>query len=108
MKRFVPIFFLLLSAISGCANHYYSIKEDGLHLYLLKPEADRVEFASSLDAFKLHSAQKIDAKTWEVQLPTNREFRYFYLVDGAVFSPPCRFMETDDFGSSNCLFIPGM
>jgi hypothetical protein len=108
MKRFVWILILLLFGITGCATHYYSIKEDTLHLYLLKPEARSVYFACSLDAFKLHRAKKNNGKIWEVQLPANREFRYFYLVDDVVFSTPCRFMETDDFGSRNCIFIPGM
>jgi hypothetical protein len=108
MKRFVWLFILPLFGISGCATHYYSIKEDALYLYLLKPEARNVSFACSLDAFRLHGAQKIDGKTWEVRLPADREFKYFYLVDGAVFSPSCRFMETDDFGSTNCIFVPDM
>jgi len=108
MKRFAWILFPLLFGTSGCAAHYYRIKEDALHLYLRKPEARSVYFASSLDAFRLHSAQKIDGRAWEVQLPAKREFRYFYLVDGKVFSPPCRFFETDDFGSTNCIFVPDM
>lgn len=108
MRRYALILPLLIYGISGCATHYYSMREDGLYLYLRKPEAHSVYFASSLDAFKLHRAQKIDNKTWEVQLSADKEFRYFYLVDGDVFSPKCRFSEIDDFGSTNCIFVPGM
>jgi hypothetical protein len=108
MKRLAWILILLVFGVSGCASHYYSIKNDVLHLYLLKPEVRSIYFASSLDAFELHSVKSMDGKTWEVQLPTDREFKYFYLVDDAVFLPPCRFMEPDDFGSKNCIFIPGM
>lgn len=108
MKRLAGILILLVIGTSGCASHYYRIKDDLLHLYLLKTEARSVYFASSLDAFELHNVKRIDAKTWEVQLPAGREFKYFYLVDDAVFLPPCRFMETDDFGTKNCIFIPGM
>ena len=32
----------------------------------------------------------------------------FYIVDGAVYLPQCRLKEQDDFGSANCLYIPGM
>ncbi|MBN2059057.1 MAG: hypothetical protein JW882_01460 [Deltaproteobacteria bacterium] len=108
MKGRIRIFILLACGISGCAGHYYSIEKDVLHLYLLKPEAGSVYFASSLDGFELHGVKKIDDKTWEVQLPAKREFKYFYVVDDVVFLPPCRFTEADDFGSKNCIFIPGM
>ena len=108
MKRRIWIIILLACGISGCASHYYSVENDVLHLYLLKPKARSVYFASSLDGFELHSVKKIDGKTWEVQLTANKEFKYFYLVDDVVFLPPCRFMEKDDFGSKNCIFIPGM
>lgn len=108
MKRFFGIACLLLLGLTGCATHYYSIKGEVLHLYLHKPEARKVYFACSLDAFELRSARKIDPETWAVELPADREFRYFYIADGEVFSPSCRFKEMDDFGSQNCIFIPGM
>jgi hypothetical protein len=36
------------------------------------------------------------------------QFSYFYLVDGEVFLPECTLTESDDFGSRNCVYAPGM
>ncbi|MEW6674281.1 MAG: hypothetical protein AB1427_21515 [Thermodesulfobacteriota bacterium] len=108
MKRLAWVLILLACGAGGCASHYYSIRDEVLHLYLLESKARSVYFASSLDSFELHGAKRIDNKTWEVQLPAGREFKYFYLIDDAVFLPPCRFEEADDYGSKNCIFMPDM
>ncbi|MBW2220522.1 MAG: hypothetical protein JRF40_13705 [Deltaproteobacteria bacterium] len=98
----------LMVGLSGCASHYYRIEADRLHLYLKNPEANKIYFSYSLDKFELHPAKKIDAETWMVILPADREFSYFYIADKEVFLPVCRFTELDDFGSRNCIFIPGL
>jgi hypothetical protein len=33
----------------------------------------------------------------------DRDFSYFYLVDGKVLQPDCRMHEQDDFGGTNCV-----
>jgi len=67
----------------------------------------RVVFAASLDAYTTHPASKIDGSRWAVSVAADAEFRYFYIVDGAVYVPECRFYEQDDFGSRNCVYVPG-
>lgn len=98
---------LLLILTSGCATHYYQVDGEMLSIYLDKPDAHEVIFACSLDGFKPHAASKVDGR-WVVMLPSEGPFRYYYLLDGEVFVPPCRLREDDDFGSQNCIFEPLM
>lgn len=103
------LFFILVAAaiaLTGCQSHYYKINDDSVSMYLKNPEAGSVLFASSQEGFNCQKASKTDDRTWEVTLPYTSGFSYFYIVDGKVFIPPCRFKENDDFGSENCLFIP--
>ena len=97
------LIFMLLS--SGCSTHYYRIKADILELYLNKPDAQRVVFACSLDAFEPHEANNLDGR-WVVSVQRKDQFRYFYMIDGELFLPPCQLKEKDDFGSENCIFDP--
>ena len=108
MKRWVAVIIVAMIGLAGCAGHYYRIKGDTLYLYVKKTNVQAVYFASSLEDFKLQTARKIGSDTWSVRLPANREFKYFYIADSEVFLPECRFTETDDFGSINCIFVPGM
>lgn len=94
--------------LAGCAGHYYRTEGDTLHLYVTLPEARSVFFASSLDDFELHAARRVRRGAWEISLPAQREFKYFYVADGKVFLPECRLREADDFGSADCIFVPGM
>ncbi len=98
---------LLFVSLSACtANHYVEKQLDLLTLYLQVPDATRIQFASSVDNFLLHEASQDRSGIWEVTLPAGSEFAYFYIVDGAPYLPECRFKETDDFGSENCLYLP--
>lgn len=104
MKRFSAVSVLLLAAMLGCSQHYYRKQGDHLYLYLSHAGAKTVLFAYSKDGYKLHRAEKLKPRTWEVSLPAAGEFSYFYIVDGQIFLPPCPLSEKDDFGSRNCLF----
>ena len=95
--------FITLAA--GCSTHYYRVKEDILELYLNKPDAERVVFACSLDDFEPHEAHNLDGR-WVVSVKHKDQFRYFYMIDGELFLPPCHLKESDDFGSENCIFDP--
>jgi len=103
---------LLLSVLSaglfvaGCAGHFYREEADRVHIYLRDSRAAEVLFASSLDGFNLHRAEKAGSKMWQITVPKT-EFRYFYLVDGSIRLPDCPYREKDDFGSYNCLYKPG-
>ena len=68
--------------------------------------AERVEFVSSLDTYNLHRASRLKGSRWAVTVVPNSEFRYFYIVDGAVYLPECELYEKDDFGSRNCVYVP--
>jgi len=93
--------------LTGCAaTHYHERQSDRVTLYLKMPEARQVAFASSLDDFQLHSAERLENTSWKVTVTTNSEFSYFYFVDGAVYVPECRLYEKDDFGSQNCIYVP--
>jgi len=92
----------------GHLFQYYTVEEDAVHIYLTKPDARAVYFASSLDTFEPIKAKKNGEETWEVTVPKDIEFRYFYIVDGVVYVPLCTFKEYDDFGSENCIYVLSM
>jgi hypothetical protein len=93
--------------LAGCAAaHYHERQSDRVTFYLKAPSAEGVVFASSLDAYSPHLASKVDGSRWAVSTPSGSEFRYFYIVDGNVYVPECKFYEKDDFGSRNCVYIP--
>lgn len=98
----------LVLVASGCTSHSHRLKSDTLYLYLKRPHAKVVSFACSLDGYELHKAEKIGRTTWQIAVPAGVEFRYFYIVDNLIYLPPCKFRETDDFGSENCIYVPGM
>jgi hypothetical protein len=98
----LPMFFL-----SACATHFYRVQDNKVTLVLRLPEAKRVMLATSLDGFSLRPAvQASDA--WEVTVPADKDFRYFYQVDGEVVVPDCALKENDDYGSENCIFEPSL
>lgn len=108
MKLLLTSAIILTISVTGCASHFFRVKDDTLHIYLKKPEARFVLFAYSKDGYELHPAERIGSKTWLLKVPADSGFSYFYLVDGAVFLPQCRLKEKDDFGSENCIFEAGM
>ena len=93
--------------LAGCtATHYHERQLDRVTFYLKAPSAGGVVFASSLDAYSPQLASKVDGSRWVVSTASGSEFRYFYIVDGAVYLPECKFYEKDDFGSRNCVYVP--
>lgn len=91
--------------MAGCTSHYHEVQGGALVFSLKKPGVKQVIFACSLDGFEPHTAKNMDGK-WVVSLPPNEPFRYFYVLDGEIFLPPCRMKEKDDFGFVNCVFDP--
>jgi len=98
---------LVIAATAGCTTHYYRTQDEVVSLFL-KKNAHEVYFASSLDQFILHPTREKRTGLWRIEVPGGRAFRYFYLVDGAVYTPDCQFKELDDFGMQNCIFMPPM
>jgi hypothetical protein len=101
---------LLLALLAPAAGAEHLVIRDGRHvrLILLSSEASHVQFASSLDGFVVHDVVPKDRKTWEVRLPSQKSFKYFYRIDGKPWIPDCVCRESDDFGSENCVYEPGM
>ncbi|MFA5907016.1 MAG: hypothetical protein WC836_24020 [Desulfobacula sp.] len=99
------IAFLMLFT-AGCVAHHQQIHGNNPAFYLKKTDARQVFLVTDLDDFKPRKALLIDGQ-WVVVVPADRTFRYYYLVDGKVFLPPCKMKENDDFGSENCIFDPG-
>ena len=108
MKALASLFFLMILTLAACSNHYLRVEDEQAHLFLKAPHAQRVMFASSLDHFQWRSAERTGGQTWQITIPRDIPQAYIYLVDDHVFLPDCRFREQDDFGSENCLYIPGM
>jgi hypothetical protein len=103
-RRLLAIASILLC---GCATHYYEIKGDTVSIYLKHDDARQVDFLTSLHHFRPRPSMRIDGDTWVNRVEAGTEFRYFYRIDGEVFLPECNYTENDDFGSENCIFVPG-
>ena len=98
----------LMTVILGCATHYVKPQNEGVYLYLKNGAAEHVFLACSADGFSPHPARRIGNDLWEAAVDTHEELRYFYIVDGSVYVPACRFSEMDDWGGKNCIYVPGL
>ena len=96
----------LTVGIVGCTTHYVEPLSDKVILYLKQPAAEQVFLACSLDGFTHRPAHRTRNGLWAAAVEPNREFRYFYIVDGKVVVPPCQFREMDDWGGENCIYVP--
>lgn len=92
----------------SCAGHYHTTSDDQVTLTLRQPVAATVVFFSSLNGFQGVRLVRQHAGLWEITLPANRPFRYFYQVDGEYYLPDCPMKEKDDFGAQNCIFTPDL
>ena len=108
MKAWIFILLLMAAVATGCSTHYLRSENGQTFLYLEDRHADTVMFASSLDHFQWRSAEKINGRTWRIGIPQDIPQTYIYRVGNQIVVPDCRFRETDDFGSENCLYIPDM
>lgn len=107
MIKIITALFLTIGFMSGCTTQYsYKIVKNELNIFIKKPKTEKVYFLSSLDEFKRHEIFKNDKGLWEVTLPADREFRFFFIADGKVFLPECNQRESDDLGSEDCIYIP--
>ena len=105
MKPLLPLLAVAAVVVTGCATHYHRVEGDRLTLYLDEPRAGEVALACSLDDFTPRKARRVEGR-WVVSLSAERPFRYYYVLDGKPYVPPCRLKENDDFGSANCIFDP--
>ena len=105
MKRLPVIVALSYLLLLGCSAHSCRIRGQAAVLLLRQPDAREVLLACSLDGYTLRPARPVPGG-WEVTLPADRPFVYFYRVDGRLLVPDCRLKEQDDFGAQNCIFDP--
>jgi hypothetical protein len=95
--------------VSACTpKHYLQVHENTIALYSSFPDAEEVLFASSIDRYRLHRAHRVSDDVWEVVVPREHSFFYFYLVDEQPALPDCKFTVDDDFGARNCLYEKGL
>lgn len=106
MKKNFLILTVILFFSAGCVVQQYRIINNELHIFLKNKEAQQVYFLHSLDEYAPHEAIRDESGLWISILPSDVEFKYFYIIDGKVFIPDCRIREKDDFGSENCVYIP--
>ncbi|MFT5700036.1 MAG: hypothetical protein ACI8ZB_002907 [Desulforhopalus sp.] len=98
---------LLIVLLSSCTPHHYTTRDaGGVSLFLDAPKATEVSFASSIDSFQVRPAKKNSNGLWVMNDLVDHEFDYFYIVDGRVYVPDCRYKEKDDFGANNCIYQP--
>lgn len=100
------VLFILAIISAACSpKHYIQEHDESIALYYDYTGAEEILFASSIDRFQFHPAIKVKGDTWEVIVPKEKEFSYFYLVDKIITLPDCQFTILDDFGAKNCLFV---
>lgn len=106
MKKLI-LLSLLVIILTGC-SHFDRTQGTVLNLFVKAPEAKSVYLATSLDNFALHPARKIHSGMWVISVDADKQFSYFYVIDGKTRIPECTYKETDDFGGENCVFVPDM
>ena len=105
--RSIAILLSFFWLLYGCSTHYYRADEYGVTLHLREHKTASVILFTSVDGFIPNAAERVGG-SWVNRIPSNREFSYFYKVDGKLMLPDCRFKERDDFGSENCIYMPGL
>jgi len=102
----IIMMFLALCTVGCTPQHRVVIQKNTVNITLHLHEVDEVAFASSLDQFQMHQAHQGKHGQWYVSGLPNQEFEYFFLVDGNVMVPECRYTVQDDFGAMNCRYLP--
>jgi 1,4-alpha-glucan branching enzyme len=106
MKKWWMLIGVMFFWIAGFTGPFYRVQNEKVTFYLKLSDAQQVDFAYSHDEYRLHKLKKEKSGAWEITVPAHPEFRYFFVVDGVVYLPDCKYRETDDFGSENCIFMP--
>ncbi len=105
MKSIILGCIVFCVVLSSCSSHFYKINGKEVILYLEKPQAKDVLLFCSLDGYQGNKLKQQNG-LWEMTLPAEYSFSYFYRVDGKNFLPSCLMKEKDDFGLENCIFEP--
>ncbi|WP_022670846.1 glycogen-binding domain-containing protein [Hippea alviniae] len=94
--------------LGGCSSSPYLVKKENRKLvfYAQIPKARHVYFVSSLTNFRKIKATRVEDNLWKAEVPFKPGIvKYFYIVDGHVFVPPCKMKEKDGFGGEDCVYV---
>jgi hypothetical protein len=94
-------------ALPGCLSLPMSHSGNEVRITVDLPEAKEVIFLSSLNRYEPVSMNKSFFGTWEIHLPDDKAFDYFFRVDGSPYTPDCRLQQKDDWGGHQCIYSPG-
>ena len=92
--------------ITGCRPIRALPPGHEIHIALDLPEAKEVIFLSSLNRYEPVLMKKTFFGIWEIHLPEDIAFEYFFRVDGSPYTPECRLQQTDDWGGRQCIYSP--
>ncbi len=92
--------------ITGCRPIRALPPGHEVHIALDLPEAKEVIFLSSLNRYEPVLMKKTFFGIWEIHLPEDIAFEYFFRVDGSPYTPECRLQQTDDWGGCQCIYSP--
>jgi len=97
-----------LIILGGCMAGYEGHRKERVNIFITKPETESSEvlFFTSLDGFKPRRAERLKNGKWMVTALADREFSYFFLIDGRHYIPSCRYKEDDGYGHQNCIYSP--
>ena len=93
--------------ITGCLPLPALHSSHEVRITLELREAKEVIFLSSLNRYEPVFMNKTFLGTWEIYLPQDKAFDYFFRVDGNPYTPECRLQQTDDWGGRQCIYSPG-
>lgn len=99
--------FFSAALFAGCGS-MHSVAPEGNQVCMLlrAPDAASVALAASPGGYAPVPAARNEDGEWVVRMPAHLSFDYFYLVDGAAFTPPCRLTRPDGFGGTTCIYEP--
>ena len=79
--------------------------ENHIRLTVNAPGARSVDWLSSTNRYKPIPMQPVPSGSWEITVPANQDFEYFFQVDGKILVTNCRWILPDDWGGTQCLHI---
>jgi hypothetical protein len=110
MNRFQIMVMLTVAAGTAIGCHPIPAlhHDHEIRISLNRPAAKEVLFLSSLNQYAPVSMNKTFSGDWELYLPEDKAFDYFFRIDGSLYTPECRFQQTDDWGGRQCIYSPGI
>ncbi len=100
---------MLLVGCTGGPKYFVKPNNNNISFYARIPGAKTVYLVSNATNFKKVKAVRVKKNLWKASIPYKHGLiKYFYIVDGHVFIPPCKSHEYDGFGGKDCVYVPNM